>query len=60
MNTKKSHKIFSLIMLVLIVASVVASAGIAVYNIYEYNKEMKLQEDLYAGLNTEAADSSEV
>lgn len=51
MNTKRSHKIFSLIMLVLIVATVVASASVAIYNIYEYKQQMKLQEDMYSALN---------
>lgn len=50
MNTKKSHKLFSLVMLILIVGTVVASASIAAYNIYDYKKEQKLKADAIAAL----------
>lgn len=50
MNTKRSHKIFSLVMLILIVSSIVASASLAIYNVYDYKHQQKLQEEAYAAL----------
>lgn len=46
MNTKKSHKIFSLVMLILIVATVVAATAVAVYNMYDYKQQQKAYDEL--------------
>ncbi len=55
MNTKRSHKIFSLVMLILILGTVVASAALALYNVYDYKHQQKLQEEAYAALAEAAA-----
>lgn len=41
MNTKKGHKLFALIMLILIVASVVATAVVTAYNVYDFKKQQE-------------------
>lgn len=56
MNTKRSHKIFSLVMLILILGSIVASAGIGIYNVYNIKHQMKLIDEATAS----SAVSSEV
>ncbi len=46
MNTKRSHKIFALVMLILIVASAVATAAVAAYNVYDYKQQQKAYDEL--------------
>ncbi len=46
-QSKKSHKIFSLIMLALIVGGTVAGFTAAAVNMWEYNSQKKQQEQLY-------------
>lgn len=46
MNSKKSHKIFAFIMLVLIIGTVVASALITSYNMYKYKQQQDLQQEI--------------
>ncbi len=46
MNTKRSHKIFSLVMLILIVATVVAATAVAMYNVYDYKQQQKAYDEL--------------
>lgn len=58
MNTKRSHKIFSLVMLIMITATVVASAGLAIYNVYDYKHQKKLQEEAYAALAEAASETT--
>ncbi|WOO88235.1 hypothetical protein R2F61_04735 [Mollicutes bacterium LVI A0078] len=58
MNTKRSHKIFSLVMLILIVATVVATAILSAYNVYEYKQQQKLQEAAYAAIEESASEEA--
>ncbi len=58
MNTKRSHKIFSLVMLILIVSSIVASASLAIYNVYDYKHQQKLQEEALAALEASTSEAT--
>lgn len=57
MNSKKSHKLFSLTMLILIVGSIVLGTVISLWNVYEVKHERKMREDAIAAM-TEAASES--
>ncbi len=48
MNTKKSHKIFSLVMLILIVGSIATAAVVSTYNVIEYQHQLKQAEESQA------------
>lgn len=56
MNTKKSHKIFSLIMLILIISSIVATASVAIYNIYDYKHQQTLREEALSAISAASSD----
>lgn len=58
MNTKKSHKIFAIVMLVLMVGSVVASAGLALYNVVDYKEQQKAKEELATALADASSEST--
>lgn len=56
MNTKKSHKIFSLIMLILILSSVVATTSVAIYNVYDFKHQEKLNDEAQSDTDTASSD----
>lgn len=45
-------------MLILIVGTVVATAALASYNVYTYNKEKKLKEAAYAAIEESASEEA--
>lgn len=58
MNTKRSHKIFAIVMLVLMVGSIVASAGVALYNVVDYKAQKKAQEEVATALAESASEAT--
>ncbi len=59
MNSKRSHKIFALVMLIMIVASVVATAALSIYNVYDYKHQQQLKEDALAAIDAVSETASE-